>query len=115
MADPLIAATPAPPYWAVIFTSVRTDLEPDAYAAMADAMDALARRQPGYLGVESAREGLGITVSYWKDEASLLAWKAVLSHQAAQRAGRERWYSAYTTRIAHVERDYTLESSAFGR
>jgi heme-degrading monooxygenase HmoA len=113
MADPRIAATPRPPYWAVIFTSVRTDLEPDAYAAMAEAMVALARQQPGFLGVESAREGLGITVSYWRDEASILAWKAVLKHRAAQVAGRDRWYSAYTTRIARVERDYTLESSTF--
>jgi heme-degrading monooxygenase HmoA len=113
MADPLIAATPSPPYWAVIFTSVRTDLEPEAYAAMSEAMEALARQQPGFLGVESAREAVGITVSYWQDEASILAWKAVLKHRAAQAAGRDRWYSAYTTRIARVGRDYTLESSAF--
>ena len=111
MPDPRIAATPAPPYWAVIFTSVRTDLEPEAYAAMAEAMDALARRQPGFLGVESAREAVGVTVSYWADLASIAAWKADLKHHAAQSAGRARWYSAYTTRIARVERDYTMETS----
>jgi heme-degrading monooxygenase HmoA len=109
----VIAPTPEPPYWAVIFTSIRTDLEPEAYAAMAQAMAELARQQPGYLGVESAREGVGITVSYWKDEASIAAWKAVMKHRAAQQAGRDRWYSAYTTRIARVERDYTLETSGF--
>ena len=109
----MIAATPRPPYWAVIFTSIRTDLEPEAYAAMAEAMGALAAQQPGYLGVESARDGVGITVSYWKDEASIAAWKAVAKHHSAQSAGRARWYSAYTTRIARVERDYTLETSSF--
>ena len=109
----MIAATPEPPYWAVIFTSIRTDLEPEAYAAMAEAMDALARLQPGYLGAESAREAVGITVSYWKDLESIAAWKAVAGHHAAQAAGRARWYSAYTTRIARVERDYTLETSEF--
>lgn len=113
MADPLIAATPEPPYWAVIFTSVRTDLDAEAYAAMSEAMEALARKQPGFLGVESAREAVGITVSYWKDLDSIAAWKAVMAHRAAQATGRERWYSAYTTRIARVERDYTLESSQF--
>lgn len=109
----MIAATPEPPYWAVIFTSIRTDLEPEAYAAMAQAMDALARQQPGYLGVESARDGVGITVSYWADLDSIAAWKAVAKHHAAQSAGRARWYSAYTTRIARVERDYTMETSSF--
>jgi len=106
----MIARTPEPPYWAVIFTSLRTD-DDDGYAAMAEAMAALAAQQPGFLGVESAREGLGVTVSYWADLESIRAWKAVLKHQAAQRAGRERWYADYTTRIARVERDYTKASS----
>jgi heme-degrading monooxygenase HmoA len=112
MADPRIAPTPKPPYWAVIFTSIRTEGD-DGYAAMSEAMETLARRQPGFLGVESAREDVGITVSYWRDLDSIRAWKADLRHQAAQHAGRTRWYSAYTTRIARVERDYTLESSSF--
>ncbi|HYC33391.1 MAG TPA: antibiotic biosynthesis monooxygenase [Gemmatimonadales bacterium] len=106
----MIARTPEPPYWAVIFTSLRTDVD-DGYDRMAEAMAALAAQQPGFLGVESAREGLGVTVSYWADLESIAAWKAVLKHQAAQRAGRERWYADYTTRIARVERDYTKASS----
>lgn len=105
----MIAATPEPPYWAVIFTSLRTD-DDAGYAEMAQAMVELAARQPGFLGVESARDGLGITVSYWKDLESIAAWKADLRHQAAQKAGRERWYSAYRTRIARVERDYGFEA-----
>ena len=108
----MIARTPEPPYWAVIFTSLRTD-DDAGYGAMAEAMMALAAEQPGYLGVESAREGVGITVSYWRDLESIAAWKAVLKHQAAQRAGRERWYTDYTTHIARVERDYTKDSSEF--
>ena len=104
----MIAATPEPPYYAVIFTSLRTEGD-DGYAAMAEAMDALAARQPGYLGIESAREAVGITVSYWRDLESIAAWKAELKHLAAQQAGRERWYAAYHVRIARVERDYTFE------
>jgi len=105
----MIARTPEPPYWAVIFTSTRTDID-DGYGGMADAMMELAARQPGFLGVESAREGVGITVSYWTDLDSIAAWKAVVKHAAAQKAGREKWYSAYVTRIARVERDYSFEA-----
>ena len=103
----MIAATPEPPYWAVIFTSIRSDAEPEAYGAMAETMVELAAKQPGFLGVESAREGVGITVSYWRDLDSIAAWKADVKHLAAQKAGLARWYEGYCTRIARVERDYT--------
>ncbi|MGD9991174.1 antibiotic biosynthesis monooxygenase family protein [Pseudonocardia sp.] len=101
-----IAATPTPPYVAVIFTSLRTAGDDDGYAAAAADMDALAARQPGYLGVESAREGVGITVSYWQDEESARAWKQVAEHVEAQRRGRVDWYVAYRVRIADVVREY---------
>jgi len=100
-----IAETPAPPYYAVVFTSVRTDVD-EGYAEMAAAMAELAARQPGYLGIESARESLGITVSYWRDLEAIAAWKRVVDHVAAQRLGRERWYASYRVRVARVERDY---------
>ena len=105
MSDPTIAATPPPPYVAVIFTSLRTDGD-NGYAAMAATMERLAREQPGYLGIEAAREGVGITVSYWRDEASAKAWKEVGAHLVAQRRGREVWYRDYRVRIALVTRDY---------
>jgi heme-degrading monooxygenase HmoA len=105
MSDPTIAATPPPPYVAVIFTSVRTDGD-DGYAAMAATMERLAREQPGYLGIEAAREGVGITVSYWRDEASAQAWKEVGAHLVAQQRGREVWYRDYRVRVARVTRDY---------
>jgi heme-degrading monooxygenase HmoA len=101
-----IATTPDPPYYAVIFTSLRTEADAAAYAAMAERMDALAAEQPGYLGMESAREGLGITVSYWRDLESIAAWKRHAEHLIAQQYGRERWYRHYRTRIAKVEREY---------
>jgi len=105
MAEPTIADTPSPPYVAVIFTSLRTAND-QGYAATADAMAAVAREQPGYLGIEAAREDVGITVSYWQDEASAAAWKQVGAHLVAQRRGREVWYRDYRVRIAHVTRDY---------
>lgn len=100
-----IAQTPAPPYTAVIFTSLRNDGD-DGYAAMSERMVALAAEQPGFLGVESARDGVGITVSYWADDAAAAAWKQVSEHLAAQRLGRERWYEHYRVRVATVTRDY---------
>lgn len=102
-----IANTPPPPYYAVIFSSLRTEGD-HGYGRMADHMLELAARQPGFLGVESAREELGITVSYWADLASIKRWKADVEHQVAQRLGREKWYSAFKTRIAKVERDYGI-------
>jgi len=100
-----IANTPKPPYYAVIFTSHRTDGD-NGYGAMAERMETLAKQQPGYLGIESAREGVGITISYWRDLESIAAWKAHLEHTEAQRMGREQWYSSYQVRIAKVEREY---------
>ncbi|MDB5731180.1 MAG: antibiotic biosynthesis monooxygenase [Variovorax sp.] len=101
----MIAATPEPPYYAVIFTSLRTEGD-HGYEAMAARMAELAAEQPGYLGVEAAREDVGITVSYWRDLESIRAWKAHAEHLVAQRAGRDTWYRDYRTRIAKVERDY---------
>ena len=102
-----LAATPEPPYYAVIFTSRRTEGD-RGYGAMAERMVALAARQPGFLGVESARgaDGLGITVSYWRDEASIAAWKRDTEHRQAQDAGQRTWYADYQVRVAKVERAY---------
>ena len=101
------AATPEPPYLAVIFTSQRTPGD-QGYGAMAERMIELAQAQPGFLGVESARdpEGFGITVSYWRDEASIAAWKANGEHAVAQRLGRDQWYGAFHLRVCRVEREY---------
>lgn len=101
------AKTPEPPYYAVIFSSTRTAGD-RGYSAMAEKMFELAEEQPGFLGVESAREALGISVSYWTDLESIQRWKANLEHLEAQRLGREAWYSAYRVRIARVEREYGM-------
>jgi heme-degrading monooxygenase HmoA len=106
----LFAETPAPPYYAVIFTSTRTAND-RGYAAMAEKMFNLAARQPGFLGVESARQELGISVSYWADIESIRRWKAELAHREAQRRGREVWYSAYRVRVCRVEREYGMQPS----
>lgn len=103
----MIAKTPEPPYYAVIFTSLRTEGD-DGYSAMADAMAELAIEQPGYLGIESARDGLGITVSYWESLEAIKNWKENMKHRAAQKLGREKWYSSFMTRICKVERDYGM-------
>jgi len=104
------ANTPEPPYYAVIFTSRRREAGgEDGYSAMAQAMGELALRQPGCLGYESARDadGLGITVAYFTDEASIRAWKANAAHMAAQKLGKEKWYAHYELRVARVERAYS--------
>jgi heme-degrading monooxygenase HmoA len=104
----MIANTPKPPYYAVIFTSLRTEVDDD-YGLMAERMAALAALQPGYLGHESARDGIGITVSYWQSLDDIRNWKKVAEHVDAQQKGIKRWYSSYKTRICLVERDYGFE------
>ena len=101
------ADTPDPPYFAVIFTSVRTGADP-AYDRTADRMIELASRQPGFLGVESARDddGFGITVSYWESEEAIRRWRREGEHVEAQKAGKTKWYSDYRLRIARVDRAY---------
>jgi heme-degrading monooxygenase HmoA len=93
---------------AVIFVSQRTDADEAGYGRAADAMELLAAGQPGYLGIESARgaDGLGITVSYWADEASAVAWWANAEHAAIRELGRERWYAHYRLMVTRVERAY---------
>jgi heme-degrading monooxygenase HmoA len=108
MTDDSIAQTPQPPYYAVIFTSMRTPGD-DGYGAMVTRMLKMAAEQPGYLGVESARDGVGITVSYWRSLDDIANWKRVAEHLEAQRTGREKWYASFKTRIAKVERDYGFE------
>jgi heme-degrading monooxygenase HmoA len=95
-------------YYAVIFTSERTIIE-DGYAEMAILMEDLAKKQDGFLGVESARSEIGITVSYWKDLESIKKWKQNLEHLLAQEKGRSDWYKSYTTRICLVEQEYSFK------
>jgi heme-degrading monooxygenase HmoA len=102
------AKTPAPPYYAVIFTSTRTAVD-EGYDAVAQRMVELAGTQPGFLGVESTRgaDGVGITVSYWSSLEAISAWKAQGEHRAAQANGHRKWYEHFELRVAKVERAYS--------
>lgn len=102
------ARTPEPPYYAVIFTSLRTEGD-NGYDQMAGRMVELAMQQPGFLGLETAREVLGVTVSYWESAEAIANWKAQAQHLVAQRLGREKWYAAFKLRVCRVERDYGFE------
>jgi len=106
----MIAPTPAPPYYAVIFSSRRTDDDHD-YAATAEAMVRLASQQTGFLGLESVRDadGNGITVSYWESEAAIAAWRQNAEHTQARQRGRAQWYAAFSVRVARVDRAYGTE------
>lgn len=97
-----------PPYYAVIFTSTRTAVD-DGYTEMATKMVELAQQQEGFLGIESARNDVGITVSYWSDLDSIKNWKNQLDHLEAQQKGQSTWYQNYTVRIALVEREYSFD------
>jgi heme-degrading monooxygenase HmoA len=98
------------PYYAVIFASLRTTGD-EGYETMAARMEQLARDQPGFLGLESARnqDGTGITVSYWRTAEDVRVWKAHAEHQVAQALGRERWYDRFRVRVAIVEREYGFD------
>jgi heme-degrading monooxygenase HmoA len=101
----VFATTPDPPYYAVIFTSMRNGDDPEGYDEMAMSMYALASQQPGFLGVEMVHEGAaGATISYWATEDDVAAWGRHVEHLVAQRLGRERWYDGYELRVARVDR-----------
>ena len=101
----MIANTPSPPYYAVIFSTLMTDYD-EEYLEMAHKMEELAKLQEGYLGIESAREELGITVSYWSSLDAITNWKNNIEHTIAREKGRALWYKKYKLRICLVERDY---------
>lgn len=98
------AATSQPPYYAVIFTSVRTEGDND-YGATARQMLDLASRQPGFLGFETARQEIGISVSYWSTPEAINAWKENIAHRQAQSRAKD-WYKAFRVRVCRVEREY---------
>jgi heme-degrading monooxygenase HmoA len=103
------AKTPEPPYYAVIFSSQRTEGD-NGYGEMADKMVELASKQNGFLGVESARdEGLGITVSYWDSLESIKKWKESAAHKVAQEKGKSMWYEKFALRVSKVERQSFFE------
>jgi heme-degrading monooxygenase HmoA len=101
-----VAPTPNPPYYAVIFTSMRTDGD-QGYAEAAARVLELARQQPGFLGYEGARnaDGTGISVSYWDSLDAIRAWKNHPEHLLVQ-ANADLWYGDNRIRITKVERDY---------
>ncbi len=105
----MFADTPAPPYYAAIFTSRRNEGD-NGYGETSQRMFELAMQQPGLLGVESVRaaDGTGITVSYWTSLEAIAAWKRHAEHQLAQSQGRAKWYQGYKVRIARVERDHAF-------
>lgn len=105
----MIATTPNTPYYAVIFTSIMTD-NTTGYQEAAQRMEHLAKQQPGYLGIESARSGVGITVSYWESIEAIVQWKNNVEHTEVRKTGKEIWYQQYSVRICKVERDYTFEN-----
>lgn len=96
------------PYYAVIFSSQRTLDDPSGYSETAQHMEELAKKEPGFLGIESLRDGAGkgITISYWKDPESIRQWRANEEHLIAQMKGKKSWYSNYRIRVCRVERDY---------
>lgn len=103
----MFANTPAPPYYAVIFTSIRTEGD-NGYNETAEKMVELAKTQPGFQGLESARNELGITVSYWQSLVAIKNWREHFEHTQARNKGRETWYAAFKVRICKVEREYSM-------
>jgi heme-degrading monooxygenase HmoA len=108
------ATTIAPPYFAVIFTSIRSPADPEGYERTAARMLELASQQPGYLGVESARgdDGLGITASYWSSLEAIRAWREQAEHRLAQEQGRTKWYSRFTLRVCRVEQSREFQATS---
>ena len=114
MSDSGFARLPAPPYYAVIFSSRRRGDDNDGYAETSARMVELVSEQPGFLGVESTRgaDGFGITVAYFESEEAILAWRRNVEHTAARERGRAEWYAHFELRIAKVERAYGWDRGA---
>jgi heme-degrading monooxygenase HmoA len=108
-----LASTPPPPYYAVLFTSIRTSEDADGYAATAEKMVRLAAEQPGFLGVESVRDGdgVGITISYWDSLESVRRWGRHVEHLLAQQTGRKRFYECFRLRVCRVEEERVFEKA----
>ncbi len=98
------------PYYAVIFTSLLSE-KAKGYEQMAESMETLANQQPGFIGIESVREQLGITISYWETLDNIKNWKSNVDHQFAQKLGKEKWYQSYKVRICKVEREYEFSTT----
>lgn len=96
------------PYYAVIFTNLQSD-RLQGYSETAQLMEQLAAEEPGYLGMDHARESIGITISYWESLEDIARWKSNVDHQKAQLLGRSEWYDKYTVRICKVEREYHFQ------
>ena len=104
----MIVAHLKPPYYAVIFTTIVED-NLEGYIETAQRMEELAKQQEGFLGIESARKEIGITVSYWQNLDDISAWKNNIEHTEARNLGREKWYKKYQLRICKVVREYGFE------
>ena len=104
----MISITPKPPYYAVIFSTLRTTVD-EGYMETTKRMEALAKLQEGYLGLESARNKIGITVSYWKSLDAILKWRNNAEHTLAREKGKELWYKKYQLRTCKVQREYGFE------
>jgi heme-degrading monooxygenase HmoA len=105
---PFISATPKPPYYAVVFTSINADVDHTEHVAMSARMVELASKYDGFFGIEPARngDGSGVAVSYWRDMDTIAKWARDPEHIIAKRKGQEIWYSHYMIRICRVEREY---------
>ena len=104
----MIIAHLEPPYYAVIFSTIAED-NLEGYEETAERMEVLAKLQKGYLGIESARSDIGITVSYWQTLEDITHWKNNIEHTEVRNIGREKWYKQYQLRICKVEREYGFE------
>jgi heme-degrading monooxygenase HmoA len=105
-----LTKTPEPPYYIVLFSSILTE-DSQEYQNMAHKMAELSAQSPGFLGFESARNSIGLTASYWKDIKSIDIWKKNIEHRIARTLGREKFYKAFTVRIAKVERTYSFNKN----
>ena len=110
----MIANTPKPPYYAVIFSTVRTNVD-NGYTKMAERMEYLAKQQEGFLGIETARNEVGITVSYWRDRDAIRNWRIHAEHLVAQQMGRQEFYSWYHLRVAEVVTHRMFDADAAAR
>lgn len=97
-----------PLFYAVIFTSKLTGVAIEDYERNAAKMEDLCAQQPGFLGMDSARSEVGITVCYWQSLADIENWRSHLDHKSVQEKGIEIWYESYDVKVCLVEKHYSF-------
>ena len=101
---------------AVIFEVWMAPDRQQDYLAIAARLKPELEKMDGFISIERfqslSEAGKLLSLSVWRDEEAVRAWRNHPDHRVAQRAGRESIFSDYRLRIVSVLRDYGMNDRA---